>query len=113
MKTRIEEQAASFALEDDDGFAVIDVDKEAGFKAGAEWMHTELTRWHDPKEELPRNDARVLCKVDGCAYTEILVLNWYENEWWIYLLDREDFGFPEGTWVPFHGTVLSWREIPE
>lgn len=83
------------------------------FTDGGKWMREEMTRWHDPREELPRNDARVLCKVDGCAYTEFLVLNWYDNEWWIYHLDREDFGFPEGTWVPFYGTVLSWREIHE
>lgn len=78
-----------------------------------ERVRWELTRWHDPKEELPHNDARVMCKVNGCAYAEFLVLNWYNNEWWIYLLDCEDFGFPEGTWVPFNGTVLSWREIHE
>ena len=31
-------------MEDDDGFAVIDVDKETGFIAGAEWMRDKAIK---------------------------------------------------------------------
>ncbi len=74
-------------------------------------VRAELLRWHNPEEELPKKDARVLCKVDECEYTQYLVLNWYEGRWWSYSAYDVDDDYSEDTWKLFHGKVLGWREI--
>ncbi|WP_299222223.1 hypothetical protein [uncultured Alistipes sp.] len=104
MKT-IEERAKEYEKKYYDGAAS---ECRLAFIRDAQSERAELTRWHDPKEELPPNDARVLCKVTGCAYTEYLVLNWYENIWWAYLYNADDEG-----WHQFFGQVIGWREIHE
>ena len=86
---------------------------EKHFEEGAEWMREELTRWHDPKEKLPRNDARVLCKVDGCEIAEYLVLNYYEGSWWSCRTYEVTDDYSEDSWIPFGGVVIGWREIYE
>lgn len=86
---------------------------EKHFEEGAEWMREELTRWHDPKEKLPRNDARVLCKVDGCEISEYLVLNYYDGSWWSCRTYEVTDDCSEDSWVPFGGVVVGWREIHE
>lgn len=88
---------------------------ERHFEEGAAWMQVELTCWHDPKEELPPNDACVLCKVTGCAYTEYLVLNWYNGRWWFYIPYSLNnvFDSDNDTWREFNGEVVGWREISE
>lgn len=65
----IDKKADLFGMEDDDGFAVMNVVKRDSFMAGAEWMRDELTRWHDPKEELPEpmKDVLVKCSSKTCT----------------------------------------------
>lgn len=77
-----------------------------------ERVRAELTRWHDPKEELPGEDSRVLCKVDGCEITEYLVLNYYEGRWWACHPHLDD-ECSEDSWELFEGTVIAWRYIHE
>lgn len=93
-------------------FKRVDPIRKGYFKAGAEWMRDELTRWHDPKEELPDEDSRVLCKVDGCEITEYLVLNYYEGRWWACHPHLDD-ECSEDSWELFEGTVIGWRYIHE
>lgn len=72
----IEKRADLFGMEDDDGFVVMNTEKRNGFKAGAEWMREELTRWHDPKEELPEPMKDVLVKCTSGTY----VVDYYNPE---------------------------------
>lgn len=72
-----------------------------GFIAGAELMREDLTRWHDPKEELPRDDSTVLCKVARGTETDYLTLVYSRNAWWM---------FEHGI---FRYSVLAWRPIHE
>ncbi len=94
----IEKQAERFGMEEDDGFAVMNADKRDGFKAGAEWMHAELTRWHDPKEDLPEPGKHVLVKRFMGLYD-------------VDLYDPTNKRFLLATNVPM--AVIAWRYIHE
>ena len=98
----IEKQAERFGMEEDDGFAVMNADKRDGFKAGAEWMHAELTRWHDPKEEAPEFLKDVLFKIRyrGCARIFYVVG---------YLKESGTIVGPCG----LNYEIIGWREIHE
>lgn len=70
------------------------------FIAGAKSQHAELTRWHDPKEELPSRGQPVIT----CTSPKIYVIASYDVEFgcWFtgdYALDR--YG------------IIGWREIHE
>lgn len=85
---------------------------ERHFEEGAAWMQVELTRWRNPKKELPKNNVCVLLKV----------VNQLDNEA-IYLGSREgieyitDGGLVFGTdfdnesMPDMNVKVIGWREI--
>lgn len=81
----------------------------AAYCQGVEDERKEMTRWHDPKEELPTDDACVICKVDACEFIDHLVLNWHKSIWWTYAAGVLD---DEG-WHVFSGIVVGWRPIYE
>lgn len=72
MKT-IEERGGDFATNyevlDDDGRrkSEYEIARES-YITGAKDKHAELTRWHDPKEELPEHRKQVLVKTDTENY---------------------------------------------
>lgn len=75
---------------------------EWGFIAGAQSEHEELTRWLDPKEELPPQGKMVLLKVTfGCHYQ---LAERGDECWWSPMDD--EWGIPDSR-------VIGWREIHE
>ncbi|WP_290433512.1 MULTISPECIES: hypothetical protein [Bacteroidales] len=77
---------------------------EWGFIAGAQSEHEELTRWHDPKEELPDDGQEVLCVTKRRCNT-FSVLQHDNYGWWQYI------PFEGGGWCEYDGEVIGWREI--
>ena len=75
------------------------------FTDGGKWMREEMTRWHDPKEELPANDREVLCKIDGWAI-KCIVLKYNNFGWWMPAPKYSG-------WCACAFNVLAWREIHE
>lgn len=73
------------------------------FEDGAQWMREELTRWRDPKEELPENDIEVLCIIDSLAGT-FMVVRHNDLGWW--MLPPHYNG-----WCECCFNVLRWRYI--
>lgn len=77
---------------------------EIAFIRGARSEHEALTRWRDPKEELPKDDSDVLVKTTLCAKYRIAFYkangtrnyHWHENNG---ALDDD--------------MVISWRKIHE
>lgn len=68
MKNLIEQAAHIYAMdvvsepqEHEDAVKAVAGD----FKAGADWMHAELTRWHSTKVELPEEHIDVEVKTDA------------------------------------------------
>lgn len=77
---------------------------EALFIAGAESERAELTRWHDPKEEVPEPNHIVLTKwkyKDGSG--EIISVGGFNGEEW----DAHAILSPELF------NIIGWREIHE
>lgn len=81
----------------------------AAYCQGAEDKHKELTRWHDPKEELPEYIKVVEVKYK--AFNKIMMAIAFrlgdlwsgKNKWCI-----------DGTSVRIdHENILGWREIQE
>lgn len=62
----IEKQAERFGMEEDDGFAVMNVDKRDGFKAGAEWMRSAICR--SCSENTASNDLGRLPNSTPCLW---------------------------------------------
>lgn len=79
---------------------------EVSFIYGARSEHAELTRWHDPKDEVPPNDEEVLCLTNQ-RYSTYAVLRYENNCWWQY---APIYG---GGWFRYEGDVIVWREIHE
>lgn len=83
----------------------------AAYCQGAEDEHKELTRWRDPKEELPDNNICVLIKAtDG--QQERIYLGSREDDIWM-----ADGGYvftttPESV-LGFDGVVVGWHPIHE
>lgn len=69
-------------------------------------VRKELTRWHDPKEELPEDDREVLCIVNR-QHSKYAVLRHDNYGWWQYV------PFQGGGWCGYDGEVCGWREIHE
>ena len=64
MKTieeKIEDKIIEFEANRDSS-EYYDPGYKTGFKTGAYWMKNELTRWRDPKEELPKVGESVIVK---------------------------------------------------
>lgn len=79
---------------------------EWGFIAGAESEHEELTRWHNPKEELPNDGHEVLCMIHK-KYNTYIVLKYYQGQWW------QQAPVTAGGWCGYAGEIIAWREIHE
>ena len=73
---------------------------EAIFIAGAQSEHAELTRWHDPKEEMPEHRKQVLVKTDT------------ENHDVAYYSDNVD-GWIANDGIYDTAQIIGWREIHE
>lgn len=70
---------------------------------GANFEYEELTRWSDPKEELPQNGQLVLCKTSDKKLPFVTVK--YDcSEWWIYV-------YPG--WTSIGHKIIGWRPIHE
>lgn len=76
---------------------------EWGFIAGAQSEHEELTRWHDPKEELPDDGQEVLGIIDEAGWYAAL-LHFDRFGWWI----RPS---PTDSWAKCPYDVIKWRYI--
>lgn len=84
------------------------------FTAGADWMRAELTRWHDPKEELPKNNVCVLLKVVDQLDNEAIYLG--SREGIEYMTDGGlVFGtdFDNELMPDMNVKVIGWRDIHE
>lgn len=109
MKT-IEERAEEYSTCDEDCALCSEVCRKASderaFIAGAQSAHEELTRWHDPKKELPDGDQEVLCMIHK-KYNTYAVLKFYQGKWW------QPAPVPAGGWCGYDGEIIAWREIHE
>jgi hypothetical protein len=102
MKT-IEERARDYQRSDED-----DGTTATAFQNGAEWMRKELTRWRDPKEELPE-------------YYKVVEVKWYGSGLiristaWLSVGDAGGYLWTiEGTSRLINvRNILGWREIHE
>lgn len=103
MKT-IEEMSRDYQRSDED-----DGTTATAFQNGAEWMCKELTRWHDPKEELPPIYDNVMVKymaLDGCEHVAIAWRSAGDAGGYTYAIS--------GTGVAINSrNVIGWREIHE
>lgn len=81
---------------------------QMSFIAGAESEHEELTRWHDPKEELPDYYHPVEIKYLHSQFIEVAIawLGVIDDGAYIWTIDNTDKAF-------FHDEILGWREILE
>ena len=70
------------------------------FEDGAKSENAELTRWHDPKEELPEHRKQVLAKTDT------------ENYDVAYYSDNVD-GWIANDGIYNTAQIIGWREIHE
>jgi len=76
------------------------------FIAGAQSEHEQLTRWCDPKVELPEYRKRVLVKFKDGMYDCLF------REKHLYLGDGWSYG-GGGILVEDENPVIGWREIHE
>lgn len=74
------------------------------FAAGAEWMRNELTRWRDPKEQLPADGQEVLAVVNR-QYNTYSILQHDTYGWWQYV------PLNGGGWCGYDGDIIGWRPI--
>lgn len=72
--------------------------------AQAEAEQNELTRWHDPKEELPETDIEVLVMVDADGH-KYDVMQYDRHGWWQKA--------PGGGWCAAERIPTKWRHIHE
>ena len=83
-----------------------------GFVNGARYMRKELTRWHDPKEDPPRNNVCVLLKVVDQLDNEAIYLGSREGVEYmtdgglVFGTDFDDKSMPD-----MNVKVIGWREI--
>lgn len=85
---------------------------ERHFEEGAAWMQVELTRWHDPKKEQPKNNVCVLLKVVDQLDNEAIYLG--SREGIEYMTDGGlVFGtdFDNESMPDMNIKVIGWREI--
>lgn len=105
MKTieEIEKAAWSYGFSEMVGSGLAGV-LAKGFMAGVTYIMEDLTRWHDPKVELPETDVEVLVMVhaDGHTYD---VMRYDQHGWW-----QKVSG---GGWCAAEHTPIGWRHIHE
>ena len=84
---------------------------EISFKAGADWMRKEMTRWCDPKEALPEEGQRVLLKGYDGRCTNVFLGSFSCGVW----TTDDDFVFhtDSDSVIGFDGVVTGWRPIHE
>lgn len=84
---------------------------ELDFIAGADWMRKEMTRWCDPKEELPEEGQRVLLKGYDGRCTNVFLGSFSCGVW----TTDDDFVFhtDADSVIGFDGVVTGWRPIHE
>lgn len=75
-----------------------------GFIEGAAFVKQYLTRWHDPKKELPKTDVEVLVMVHDGGHTYD-VMRYDQYGWWQKA--------PGGGWCAAEHTPIGWRHIQE
>lgn len=75
-----------------------------GFIDGAAFVKQDLTRWHDPKKELPETDVEVLVMVHDGGHTYD-VMRYDQHGWWQKA--------PGGGWCAAEHTPIGWRYIHE
>lgn len=73
--------------------------------------HTELTRWHDPKEEMPDNNHCVLIKISD-GQQERIYIGSREGDVWIADGGNSFHADPASS-IGFDGVIIGWREIHE
>lgn len=64
-------------------------------------MEEKLTRWNDPKEELPEDDVQVLCKITN-EQQSFAVMKHNQFGWWLWAFHG---------WAGPDCEVIGWREI--
>lgn len=74
------------------------------FMDGAQSEHEELTRWHDPKEELPDDDRDVLVKTTMCRK---YCIAFYKSR------GPRNYRWHENNGSLDDDMVIGWREIHE
>lgn len=72
--------------------------------AGSKAKYEELTRWHDPKEELPDGNRDVLIKTTLC--TKYRIAFYKANE-------TRNYHWHENNGAIDDDMVIGWREIQE
>ena len=93
MELNISDRAREYQRSDES-----DGTTATAFENGAEWMLKELTRWHDPRENIPAPQQNVLVKDALGMYS----VDWFEPE----------FGTFYGEYT--NGIrVVAWRYIHE
>lgn len=70
----------------------------------------KLTKWHDAKEELPKEDVEVLCMIHR-RFQTYAILRYDVNGWWQPVVPTS--AIPDGGWIAFDGEIIAWREIHE
>lgn len=109
MKT-IEERAEEYASQYCDGDCALCDDicgrlrSGRSFIAGSESERKELTRWHDPKEELPETDIEVLVTIDA-PHNKYDIMKHNQHGWWQKA--------PGGGWCAAEHAPIGWRHIHE
>lgn len=76
----------------------------AAYCQGAEDECKELTKWNNPKDKLPPDDREVLCMID-CCYNTYLILKHNDLGWWMLASN--------GGRCVCAFEVIGWREINE
>ena len=99
----IEERAKEYEKKYYDGAAS---ECRLAFIRGAQSERAELTRWRDPKEELPEDDREVLCIVNR-QHRKYAVLRHDNYGWWQYVPCQG------GGWCGYDGEICGWRPIHE
>ena len=86
------------------------------FTAGGKWMREEMTRWHDPKEELPEVGVCVLIKTINPDGDNAIYMGSWEGDRYI-----TDLGYAFGNSFEdqfdcvgvLDVKAIGWREIHE
>lgn len=111
MRTTIEERAQEYAHQyRRDAHDLKGERADAAFAAycqGAEDEHKELTRWHDPKEELPTDSRWVL------VHTQDELQPYCTGRYFEETQDTKAYWFIRGNSDWTFDYVIGWREIHE
>jgi hypothetical protein len=75
-----------------------------GFIEGAAFVKQDLTRWHDPKKELPKTDIEVLVTIDA-PHNKYDIMMHNKHGWWQKA--------PGGGWCGAEQMLTGWRYIQE